>query len=203
MWIVKSEWTDGENGANGPQRSATKLCILYIRMYNLLYLFYCVCNAIFQFERRRTRKDENKNTLSSGRWTERQTACTAHTSINNFQMDEIAFRIALARHERANRVAALSAAPTSFQHFAIYCFSLWSGHCCANPMNCWPKKSWSRIFIAKFWVQLNVMRVESGTYERCQTQPRHQNGKPSKFSNVRNSIFAAVHAAISICRHFY
>lgn len=37
-------------------------------------------------------------------------------------MDEIAFRIALARHERANRVAALSAAPTSFQRFCYLLF---------------------------------------------------------------------------------
>lgn len=64
----------------------TKLCIrsiLYIRMYNLLYLFYCVCNAIFQFERRRSESEGAKNTHTPNThipWddgsSEQRTACT-------------------------------------------------------------------------------------------------------------------------------
>lgn len=46
-------------------------------------------------------------------------ANSMHTSINNFQMDEIAFWIAFTRHEHI--VWALSAAPpSSFHRYALY-----------------------------------------------------------------------------------
>lgn len=59
-FYVNCEVEMAGRGGMGRMDPATKLCILYIRMYNLLYLFYCVCNAIFQFGRRRTRKTKIK-----------------------------------------------------------------------------------------------------------------------------------------------
>lgn len=122
-------------------------------------------------------------------------ANSMHTSINNFQMDEIAFWIAFARHEEI--VFPLSAAPTTSHSMFRYLLFAPLGLLLRERR----KLSTQKELMAQIYCEFSSA-IKYYTKLRCRTPSPNGRMNAIKNSNDRNLILRDVLTAISIRRQF-